>query len=255
MDKVSITIDGKKTAAEKGRYLLEIAREMNIDIPTLCYHPSLEPYGACRLCIVEVEKKGRKKVVTSCNYPAEDGLVVSTGSEKIKKLRSLLIELLLARCPESEEIKKLAADYGIKEPRFVRSDENCIMCGLCVRVCDEAAGVNAISFTGRGIERVVSTPFQKNSETCTGCSACVYVCPTGAVKTKDAEGLRDMDKWKTKLPLAKCIECGKLFAPLPQLKYLKEKFNVQDDVLYTCRECKRKSYGKKLISVARFHGG
>jgi len=182
---VNLTIDGKAVTAEEGTYILQVAQANNIDIPTLCYHPALEPFGACRLCTVEINSRGRKRLVTSCNYSVEEGLEVSTNSEAVIKGRRMILELLLARCPNVPLIQELAKSYGIKKPRFKLEDDNCILCGLCARICEERMGVSAISFSGRGLERKIDTPFHIHSEICQGCGACAFVCPTGAIKLED----------------------------------------------------------------------
>ena len=181
---MKITIDGKEVDAEPGQTILEVARINGIHIPTLCYHPALKPFGACRLCSVEIERHGRKRVVTACNYPVEDGLEVRTDSPEIIEIRKMLIELLLARCPEEKRIQELAREYGVAEPRsrFTLENEHCILCGLCARVCEELVGVSAINFISRGVERKVGTPYEELSDDCIGCGSCALVCPTEAIR-------------------------------------------------------------------------
>ncbi len=182
---VSLTIDGKEVRIAEGKTILEAAKSADIDIPTLCYHPALSPAGACRICSVEITRKGRSRLVTSCNYPVEDGLVVSTSSPTVIKTRKMLCELLLARCPEVTAIQDLAREYGVEQSRFEAEEEKCIRCGLCVRVCSERMGRSAIGAVGRGIDRNVATPFQvtedEDFDACMACGACVFVCPTGAI--------------------------------------------------------------------------
>jgi predicted molibdopterin-dependent oxidoreductase YjgC len=133
--------------------------------------------------VVEITKNRRSKLVTSCNYPAEEGLTVLTASERVKETRKMVVELLLARCPDVPQIWQLAEKMGIKESRFKKKeDQRCILCGLCVRVCEEMVGVSAISFANRGIEREVNTPFSIESDVCIGCGSCTYICPTGCVE-------------------------------------------------------------------------
>jgi coenzyme F420-reducing hydrogenase beta subunit len=183
---VTITIDGKEVKAPEGTTVLNVARQLGIDIPTLCYHAEVSAFGACRLCSVEVTKNGRTKVVTSCNYPIEEGIVVETKSEKIKKVRKGLLALLMARCPKSVKLKNLGKAYGIEEHGLWESDpeEDCILCGLCVRVCKELVGVSAINFARRGVEREVTAPYHKLSDDCIGCGSCALVCPTGSKKIR-----------------------------------------------------------------------
>jgi coenzyme F420-reducing hydrogenase beta subunit/ferredoxin len=180
---VTLKIDGKEVKATEGVTILEVARNIGIEIPTLCYNSALEPFGSCRVCSVEItDARGRKKVVTSCNYPVKEGLEVSTKSEKVLKTRKLLLELLLARCPKVKKIQDLAREYGVEKPRFWIEDieEDCILCGLCTRVCQERIGVYAINFANRGVEREVTTPYHSFSNDCIGCGACAIVCPTNS---------------------------------------------------------------------------
>ncbi|HVO37756.1 MAG TPA: 2Fe-2S iron-sulfur cluster-binding protein [Spirochaetia bacterium] len=174
----TLTIDGKQVCAERGQTILEAARAAGIGIPTLCHHGTVEAYGACRLCIVDIEVRGRTRLVTSCNYEAAEGLMVRTASERVLKSRRMTIELLLARCPEVESLRTLAKAHGVKDPRFPREKEDCILCGLCVRVCRERMGVGAADFVGRGAGMRVDTPYERHSEVCITCGACTFVCPT-----------------------------------------------------------------------------
>ena len=182
---VTLKINDQEVKAKEGETILDVSRKMGLNIPTLCYSSALEPFGACRLCSVEIlDKRGRKRVVTSCNYPVEEGLTVYTNSEKVMKTRKVLLELLLARCPKVKKIQDLAREYGVEKPRFWISDEeeDCILCGLCTRVCEEKIGLYAINFAKRGVEREVTAPYHELSDECIGCGACAMVCPTKSKK-------------------------------------------------------------------------
>lgn len=186
-EKIKVKIDEKETEVEKGTMILEAASEIGIDIPTLCYHPDLSTYSACRMCSVKIiDEEGNEDIVTSCNYPIKDEIEVETHSEEVEGIRETLIEFLLARCPNDEEIRKIARKYGIEKPRFILEDteETCILCGLCARVCNEIVKTSAIDFVNRGVSREVDAPFNSFSEDCIGCGTCAMVCPTPATEAK-----------------------------------------------------------------------
>lgn len=183
---IRVTIDGQETMVEPDTTVLNAATDLGIAIPTLCHHPALEPYGACRLCTVEVIQNGRSRLVTSCNYPIRQEMEVRTATDQVVRGRKMIVELLWARCPDAPVFKELGRRYGIRRPRFeLRQGELCYLCGLCVRFCDEVIGARAISFVDRGVDREVGTPFYAVSEACIACGACEYVCPTGAIKVTD----------------------------------------------------------------------
>ena len=185
---INFTINDRKLQVEEGRTILEVAREQDIKIPTLCYHKELTPYGACRLCLVEIVKGGRPGLEASCVYIVTDGLVVKTDTERVEKARKIVFELLLARCQGAEKIKKLATEYGVTETRIkLEKKENCVLCGLCVRACAEVSERQAGNFSGRGARRKVQTPFNKVSDRCIGCGACAYLCPVEALKIEEAD--------------------------------------------------------------------
>jgi len=184
---ITLKIDGIEVNAKEGTSIFDVAKTVGIKIPTLCHNSALEPFGACRVCSVEItDKRGRKKIVTSCNYPVSEGLIVDTKSEKVFRTRQLLLELLLARCPNAKRIQDLAREYGIEKPSFcvVDPEEDCILCGLCARVCEEKVGVSAINFANRGVEREVTAPYHTISDDCVGCGACAIVCPTDSKKVR-----------------------------------------------------------------------
>ena len=174
---MNIIIDGINIDAPENLTILEAAKLLGIDIPTLCYHEGLSPWGGCRLCIVEINKNGKSRLVTSCIYPVEDGLIVHTASERIINARKVILELLIAQCPTSKHLQDIASKIGLKGVRFKPKWENCIYCGLCIRMCNEQMMANAIGFTNRGQELKIITPFKENSEDCRKCGGCIYICP------------------------------------------------------------------------------
>lgn len=177
---VTFKINGQTVQGEEGQYIKQVADKYGIDIPTLCHHKALEPAGMCRICTVELFDGRRSRFVTACNYPIWDGMEVKTDSESVHEGRKLIVELLMARCPEVPLLQELAQKYGIDKPRFKAEDDTCILCGLCVRMC-EKMGNSAIALTGRGVEMKVDTPFHLQTDVCLACGACASVCPTGHI--------------------------------------------------------------------------
>jgi len=174
---VTLTINGLQVSVEEGTTLLEAAKFLNFPIPTLCHMDGLSPYGACRLCVVEIGEGPRSRLVTSCTYPAEEGLVVRTTSKRVDRARRMVIELLLGTCPQSKIIQDIAAKYNVRQQRFRQEYDDCILCGLCVRMCAEQMMAKAIGFRGRGETRSIGTPFDIKSDVCRLCGGCIYVCP------------------------------------------------------------------------------
>jgi predicted molibdopterin-dependent oxidoreductase YjgC len=208
----TVTIDGKPCEAQAGETILQVARRNGIWIPTLCYHEALEPYASCRICMVEIDRGGWWQMVTSCNYPVRRDLTVRVNSERAIRGRRGVMELLLARCPESPELRALAARMGVDAtpyPHVTEAQRNCILCGLCVRVCEERIGAAAISLVGRGAERTVAAPFRAPSEDCIGCGACVAVCPVGTIVIRIHEDEVEISPFKTRVKLRRCLECGR----------------------------------------------
>ena len=179
---VNLTIDGQLVEVPEGTTVLEAARKIGVKIPTLCYYEAIKPYGGCRLCLVEVTAGNRTFRTASCTYPVSEGLKVVTDSELVLKRRRMVIDLLWSKCPEVPILAEIAGELGLKEPSFPKGEDDCILCGLCTRMCAESQGVGAISFHGRGGKRQVMTPFGEFSEVCRTCGACAFVCPTGHIK-------------------------------------------------------------------------
>jgi heterodisulfide reductase subunit A len=211
---IELTINGKKSEFPEGKTLLECIESAGIKVPTLCSHKALTPYGACRLCVVEVTQGGRTSIQTSCTYPALNNLIVNTDTERIIKSRKIIIELLLARCPESEAIKKIAEEWGVKETRFKKKNEDCFLCGLCVRMCNQRMGIGAINFVNRGPLRKVSPPFDVKSDVCQTCGACAFICPTGRIKLEETSKNKQvpiLDEYNERL-----IKRSAVYIPYPQ---------------------------------------
>ena len=178
MSEILLQIDGREVEAREGMTILEAAQSVGINIPTLCHHEKLEPYGACRICTVEVEARGRTNLVAACLYPVEQNLVVRTRSEKIDKTRKVLLELMLAHAPDAVELQDLAQEYGADKARFEKESSFCILCGLCVRYCAEVKKKNAIGFVDRGARREISFIPEIASKECWNCKECFPLCPT-----------------------------------------------------------------------------
>ncbi len=235
-DTVILNIDGRDIRAPKGATIMDAASIANIQIPNLCSHEELKPYGACRLCMVEITQGSRTRLVASCIYEAVEGLVVKTQTERVLNVRKLVIELLLSRNPNHPVLRGIAGDLGIQETRFEIDVKGCILCGQCIRTCREVVGVAAIGFEGRGVTRKVSTPFNETPPDCIACGSCAYVCPVDVIPMKDKEGVRTI--WKTDFPLQECQACGRYFAPKKQLDYFSETINVSRDHFDKCTHCR-----------------
>ena len=178
MSEILLQIDGKEVKAKEEMTVLQAAQSAGISIPTLCHHDKLEPFGGCRICIVEVEVRGWTKHVVSCVYPVAENLVVKTRSEKIDRIRKMILELLLAHAPDSPELQDLAQEYGADKDRFEKDASFCIHCALCVRYCAEVIKKNAVGFIDRGIRKEISFIPEIASKECNNCKACFPLCPT-----------------------------------------------------------------------------
>jgi len=186
MSEITLNIDGKEVKAKKGMTLLEAAESIGIEIPTLCHHKDLMPYGACRLCTVEILKGQRSRLVASCVYPVETGLTVKTESEKVIKGRKLILEFLWARVPDVEILRHYGEKYNIDKHKFDVAMTACILCGLCVRYCAEKKKKNAIGYNNRGTERSVMFFPEIASKECHDCGECFAICPTGVLPSNYA---------------------------------------------------------------------
>jgi len=181
---IPFTINGKEVEGEEDWTILEVARWHGIDIPTLCHHNAVEPFGACRLCVVEVDDGRRTRVVISCMYPIRAGIKVQTETPRVANVRRWIVQLLLDESPAAPQIQELAKAFGVTPSRFKKEgiEFACHLCGLCVRACHEVVGVQALTFSNRGLRKEITSPFHAASKDCIRCGTCLYICPTGAME-------------------------------------------------------------------------
>lgn len=206
---IHLTIDNQEIEVEEGSTILEAAWDNGISIPTLCYHEALEPCAACRLCVVELEGERGSSLVASCAYPCEEGTVVHTNSDMVRRSRRMTVELLMASGEHLPLVRALAAELGVAEPRFRLPPDDCILCGLCVRACRDIVGVAAISLVNRGMEKRVGSPFEIASNACIECGTCVLICPTGALKVEDiTKEQKAVHQWDSPFDHRSCHICG-----------------------------------------------
>jgi len=245
---IRVTIDGHPFDGEKGKTILDVARQHGIVIPTLCFHPGIEAIGACRLCVVEITKPdwgGWKKIVTSCLYPIEDNLIIDTKSDKIRENRKAVLELLLARVPNSDVIRKLADEYGIYETSYTRREnaDNCILCGICVRVCD-AIGRSAITFLSRGPDKYVDMP---EPDACIGCLACALNCPTGAIPFEEADNKRRI--WGREFDLVGCWGSGEPIGTPQQIEHFAKRSGLPIESFLKSAKVREKEAAAVAVGV------
>lgn len=248
---MKVIMDGKEVPAESGQTILEVARQNGVYIPTLCHEPGLEPAAMCRLCTVELTENRRTRLVTACNYPLRNDAEIKTDTERLRQGRKLTIELLHTRCPDSERLTELAGRYGADLGRFSEDNKDCIMCGLCARVCEKVGG-NVLALCGRGVEIHVDTSFGRTSDHCIGCGACAQICPVNKIQIKDEDGQRVVmifGKEASRIRLRPCRVCGKPFGPVVDLDRVMERagepqvpaFNIE-----VCPACSRRGHARRL---------
>ncbi len=247
---IRFKINDVAVEAKPGEGLLDVARRNGFSIPSLCHLESVPAIGACRICLVEVRRGRRSKLTTSCNYEVLDGIEVSTDSPEIRRHRAMNLELLLARAPSSEAIRKLAAQYGVSQPRFgpikYNPLPNCILCELCVRACTEL-GHHALTTVGRGDRKRIGLPFNKPADTCVGCGACASVCPTHCIPMTDTLTKRAI--WGQKHDFVRCSECG---APVITKKHRDHAIatkGLPEDYYDVCQSCKQIATSQRFAAI------
>jgi len=215
---VKVKIDRKTFRVKEGSTILDVALEEDIAIPTLCHYEEVSPAGNCRLCVVEIVSQKDRPLVCACNTPVEKGMEVLTRSKKVLASRKMAMELLLARAPRSEKILELARQIGVKQPPFRVKEDECVLCGLCVRACREMVGREAIAFVTRGPQREGETPsIQPFPERCIACGTCVYLCPTRYIKMVDLDDTRII--WDKVYKAKEHLISGKFYAPVDLVEY------------------------------------
>jgi heterodisulfide reductase subunit A len=248
---MKIIMDGKEVAAERGQTIVEVARRNGVYIPTLCHVPALEPAAMCRVCTVELAEGRRSRLVTACNYPLRGDAEIRTDTPMLRQNRKVLIELLASRCPDAKALKALAERYGADLNRFPAEDRQCIMCGLCARVCERVGG-NVLALCGRGVEIRVDTSFGRLSPTCIGCAACAQICPVDAIRIEDVDGERRVivrGKEASRVPLRQCSGCGARFGPVIDLGPVLERAGEAGVPAFNasvCPACSRRHLARRL---------
>jgi predicted molibdopterin-dependent oxidoreductase YjgC len=244
-----VTIDGFRVEVPQEATVLEAACQAGAWIPTLCCHPALPPLATCRLCMVELDRGDWKQLITACNYPVRRDITVSVNSEAAVRARRGVMQLLLARASGSVELRALAHRMGVETtpfPKVTEAERNCVLCGLCTRVCEEAIGCSAIGFAGRGADRQVVPPFRLAAEHCIACGACAALCPVGTIEmhVDAAKGEVEIIPFKARVKLQVCAGCGEPMLPEPALRRVLNKMGLDWEEfrarLKLCPQCRRK---------------
>ncbi|MCX5827608.1 MAG: 4Fe-4S dicluster domain-containing protein, partial [Deltaproteobacteria bacterium] len=223
--------------AKAGATVLEEARNLKIDIPTLCYHKDLSSFGACRLCTVEIKVNGKWQLAASCQTEAAEAMEVRTDTDNVRESRKLAAALLYFRYPQTAVVRDMAEKLGVDVQAAAADSRDCILCGLCTRTCHEIVGVNALKFKDRGLARDIEEPkVEFDPSACIGCGSCAFVCPTGFVRMEAVDGKRII--WDKVFKMAACQVCGRYFAPVEQLEFISKTTGVSVSQLMTCVSCR-----------------
>jgi bidirectional [NiFe] hydrogenase diaphorase subunit len=258
---ITIQLNDRQVACKTGETVLEVARRHDVHIPTLCHHPSLPPAGLCRLCIVEQEwPDGERSVKASCTLHVTPDMKVLTDTERVRRLRAGVIELLLLRAPEAKTIQDLADLYGVERPNLptLHEPDNCVLCGLCVRTCEASMTREAITCSARSTDRAIATAFGDRSRNCVGCGSCVNLCPTGVLHMEEVDGVRRIF-WNKKLlnetQLVACEDCGCRFMTRQLLEWTARrggKLGTVDPEHPVCPDCSRRRQAGRMAPLTRY---
>ena len=247
---IRFKINRVEVTAQAGENLIDVARRNGVDIPSLCHKESLPPIGACRVCLVEITRRGRMELTTACNYEVLDGIEVNTESPAVAEQRRMNLELLLARAPNAGAVKELAARYGLTRARFGPPAfdplPHCILCELCVRTCAHL-GHHALTVVGRGDKKRIGLPFNQPAETCVGCASCASVCPTDCILVKDTDSARTI--WGQVHPFVRCHTCGAHMMTEKHRAHAIEANPLPEEYYELCESCKQASTSKRFAEI------
>jgi NADH dehydrogenase/NADH:ubiquinone oxidoreductase subunit G len=249
----TLTVNGRRVTVPADAYILDAAREAGVEVPTLCQFDGLEPWGGCRLCVVDMSLEKWDddwfKMVTACNHPVEEGMTVITDSERVVATRQVVMDLLLARCPETPLIQKVAADLGVEQTSYEPNPEptDCILCGLCTRVCDHI-GVSAIASVSRGWGREIAPPFHQAPPDCIGCLACAEICPTDYIPFKDGNVTRTI--WNKDFEMLRDPVTGQAVITKAQAEHFAQRSGVPMTYFETSDTSKRREMAKTFAKLS-----
>lgn len=245
-----LKVNGIDVTASSGDTILEAARRGGFDIPSLCHHEAVRAIGACRICLVEVVTGNKKTLTTACNTKVEAGMEVITDSPEVRRHRAINLEMLLGRAPSAKKIRELGRKYGVSEPRFkpeqVSTPEGCILCELCVRVC-ETLGHSALAAIDRGGKKHIGSPFGKPSESCVGCGACHAVCPAECIPMVDTKTTRKI--WDAEFKFVACQDCGEPVITEKHRDFAVKNGELDESYYTTCVACKKQNMAHRFASV------
>lgn len=249
----TLTVNGRRVSVADDATILDAARKIGAEVPTLCHFDGLEPWGGCRLCVVDMSREGWDedwfKMVTACNHPVEDGMRVNTHSDRVVATRRVVIDLLLARCPETPLVRRVAAELGVPETSYEPNPDptDCILCGLCTRICDHI-GVSAIASVNRGWGREIAPPFNEPPPDCIGCLACAEICPTDFIPYSDGNVTRKI--WGREFEMLRDPTTGKAVITRAQAEHFAERSGVPMSYFETSDASKRLAMAKTFARLA-----